>query len=148
MRPCDGEPQPVCSFIVLLMLSGILNPAIMVVVTGSGRVPSLIMSPWSGQPSVMLQGKVCSSSILLLLKPLILLYFSGGAGLCSMVRWGCIEGVSSLTRAHRQLRHVSGDQHHHLVGPWGGVNGKFKLILKHSLCVTLRSGDGSRIVEV
>ena len=40
----------------LLMLSGILNLAIMVVVTGSGRVPSLTMSPWSGQPSVMLQG--------------------------------------------------------------------------------------------
>ena len=66
-----------------------------------------------------------------------------------MVRWGCIEGVSSLTQAHWQLRHVSGDQHHHLVGPWGGVKREVTLLCKTiSLCVTLRLGNGSRIVEV
>ena len=146
MRPCDGEYQPVgrdpqpCHH------------------GGGHRVRQgplyhhvTLVRPTqchAARRSLDLCSLVGSSSILLLLKPLILLYFSGGAGLCSMVRWGCIEGVSSLTRAHRQLRHVSGDQHHHLVGPWGGVNGKFKFNLKHSLCVTLRSGNGSRIVEV
>ena len=148
MRPCDGEhqlvnalrdPQPCHHGGGHRVRQGPLSHHVTLVRPTQGH---------AARRSLGLCSLVGSSSILLLLKPLILLYFSGGAGPCSMVRWGCIEGVSSLTRAHRQLRHVSGDQHHHLVRPWGGVNGKFKLILKHSLCVTLRSGNGSRIVEV
>ena len=149
MRPCDGEhqlvnalrdPQPCHHGGGHRVRQGPLSHHVTLVRPTQCH---------AARRSLDLCSLVGSSSILLLLKPLILLYFSGGAGRCPMVMWGCIEWVSSLTRAHRQLRHVSGDQHHHLVGPWGEVKREVTLLCKTiSLCVTLRLGNGSRIIEV